>query len=201
MKSLIGCFLILCHFGSAAQQQPGTIPDSSRMAGTTTPKGYASEKRIFTLKSLIVPVALVGYGFVGLHNHNLLQLNHSTKAELREDHPHFLTHVDNYLQFSPAAAVYALNALGIKGRNNTRDRSMIYALSTVMATAVVFPLKKITHVQRPDMSGFNSFPSGHTTIAFASAEFLREEYRDVSPWYGIAGYTVAAANRCFEAFQ
>jgi membrane-associated phospholipid phosphatase len=84
-----------------------------------------------------------------------------------------------------------LNALGVKGKNNFRDRTIIYTLSTVISTAIVLPLKKITNIQRPDGSAFNSFPSGHTATAFAAAEFLRTEYKDVSPWYGIAGYTVA----------
>ena len=53
--------------------------------------------------------------------------------------------------------------------------------------------KEATGILRPDRSTYNSFPSGHTAIAFASAEFLRMEYKDVSVWYGIAGYTVATA--------
>ena len=56
---------------------------------------------------------------------------------------------------------------------------------------MVYPLKKITHQFRPDSSKNNSFPSGHTAEAFASAEFLRMEYKDVSTWYGVAGYAMA----------
>ena len=36
-------------------------------------------------------------------------------------------------------------------------------------------------------------PSGHTATAFAGAELLRLEYKEVSPWYGFAGYVVATA--------
>ena len=56
---------------------------------------------------------------------------------------------------------------------------------------IVIGTKEATGILRPDGSTYNSFPSGHTAIAFASAEFLRMEYKDVSAWYGIAGYTVA----------
>src|SRR5205085_1994320 len=54
-------------------------------------------------------------------------------------------------------------------------------------------LKNITHIERPDGSNFKSFPSGHTATAFMTAEYLRQEYKDVSPWIPVAGYAVAAA--------
>jgi hypothetical protein len=155
----------------------------------------------YNLKSVILPASLIAYGFVALENDGLQHLNASTKSELREDHSKFVTHVDNYMQFAPAAAVYALNIAGIEGKHNFRDRTIIYGLSTLLSTAIVFPLKKITHVERPDHSGFNSFPSGHTTTAFASAEFLRQEYKDVSPWYGVAGYAVAAATGAIRMYN
>jgi membrane-associated phospholipid phosphatase len=55
----------------------------------------------------------------------------------------------------------------------------------------VYTLKKVTHETRPDGSDNLSFPSGHTATAFAAAEFLRQEYKDVSAWYGIGGYAAA----------
>ena len=65
-------------------------------------------------------------------------------------------------------------------------------------SSAVLGVKKLTHELRPDGSDYYSFPSGHTTEAFASAEFLRQEYKDVSPWYATAGY-VAAAQPAFCA--
>lgn len=32
----------------------------------------------------------------------------------------------------------------------------------------------------------------HTATAFVAAEFMNQEYKDVSPWYGISAYTMAA---------
>jgi membrane-associated phospholipid phosphatase len=58
---------------------------------------------------------------------------------------------------------------------------------------VAHPVKRLARRDRPDASDFESFPSLHTARAFANAEFLRVEFKDVSPWYGIAGYTIAAA--------
>jgi len=60
-------------------------------------------------------------------------------------------------------------------------------------SSVVFSVKKVSGEWRPDGSDQLSFPSGHTANAFAAAEFLRQEYKGVSPWYGVAGYVVAGA--------
>ena len=79
----------------------------------------------------------------------------------KEDHPFFRTRIDDYLQYAPALAVYGLNAMGIKGKNNFSDRTMIYLLSNAMMGLSVHSLKKITRVQRPDGFGTNAFPSGH----------------------------------------
>ena len=82
-----------------------------------------------------------------------------------------------------------------------RDRSVILATSTIITVGSVFALKSITNVERPDGSSNNSFPSGHTAIAFAGAEFLYQEYKDQSIWYGVAGYAVAAGTGIFRMYN
>lgn len=154
-----------------------------------------------SVKSFIIPAVLITYGFISLGNDGLKTLDNNTKIEIKEHHPTSITNLDNYLQYSPALAVYGLNALGIKGKNNFRDRTIIYALSTAISSAIVLPLKRITKIQRPDGSGYNSFPSGHTTTAFAAAEFMRQEYKNVSPWYGIAGYAAATATGILRLYN
>jgi membrane-associated phospholipid phosphatase len=90
-------------------------------------------------------------------------------------------------------AVYGLNFAGIHGAHNFLDRTMIYLLSDVIMNLTVTTLKHITHEQRPNGDDHLSFPSGHTAEAFASAEFLMQEYKNVSVWYGIGGYAVATS--------
>lgn len=151
-------------------------------------------KRIFPYKSFLLPAALVAYGVVSIHSDGLQDINENIKEELYTERSNqHKIHIDNYLQFGPAIAVYGLNAVGIKGKNNFRDRSMIYGMSELFMTATVFSVKKIAGETRPDGSDKYSFPSGHTANAFAAAEFMRQEYKDVSPWYGVAGYAMAAA--------
>jgi membrane-associated phospholipid phosphatase len=107
--------------------------------------------------------------------------------------PRKQTNVDDYLQYSPAIAVFALDAIGVKGIYKPKEQLLLYAMSNIGATLVVQPMKRIVHRERPDKSDFKSFPSGHTTTAFVAAEFLHQEYGHLSPWISIAGYGTAAA--------
>jgi PAP2 superfamily len=177
------------HFCMA--QQVGL--DTALNVQTTVNKEVLKNKNTrATLKALIIPASLISYGIIAQGNNGFKQLDKSTQSSIVTNHFGYKTKVDNYLQFVPTMSVYVLNAFGVKGKNNLRDRTILFALSTIISTAIVTPLKHVTNVTRPDGSSNNSFPSGHTTTAFANAEFLRMEYKEVSPWYGIAGYAMAA---------
>jgi hypothetical protein len=164
-----------------------TLPPSFNWNDAKVQKG-------FPYKSFIVPSALVAYGVFSLNNSSLSSVNDKFKEEIySERSSKQKTHIDNYLPFLPIVAVYSLNALGIEGKNNFRDRTMILGLSGIIMGTAVISIKNISKETRPDGSDNYSFPSGHTAAAFATAEFMRQEYKDVSPWYGVAGYAAAAA--------
>jgi membrane-associated phospholipid phosphatase len=152
------------------------------------------------MRTLIVPLSLITYGFFSQASEDLRDFDVNIKNVVRRD-ADFHTPIDNYLQYAPGVAVYALNVAGIKGKNNFRDRTMILLLSNAMMGMTVQSIKKITKVERPEGFGKNAFPSGHTATAFAGAEFLRREYREVSPWYGIAGYAVAATTGILRMYN
>lgn len=154
----------------------------------------------FNYKQLIIPSVLIVYGVIGLESDQLLSFNSQIKEEVTEDIDQKIT-IDDFSQYSPAASVYALNAFGIKGKNNFRDRSVIFATSYIIMATTVLSLKSIVKEERPDGSNNNSFPSGHTATAFAGAEFLWQEYKDKSIWYGIAGYAVATGTGLFRIYN
>ena len=147
----------------------------------------------FPTKALILPAAMIIYGFNSLENPTIQFWDEEMKNEVYLERRPKPTHIDNFLQFAPAVAVYGLNIAGIKGKHNFRDRTMIYLLSNLIMNTAVYSTKHFSRYTRPDGSNDLSFPSGHTAEAFTSAEFLRQEYKDVSPWYGVAGYAVATA--------
>jgi membrane-associated phospholipid phosphatase len=90
---------------------------------------------------------------------------------------------------------------GVKGKNNLVDRSVLYVLSNLIGNGLVFSTKKFSHVMRPDSSNYYSFPSGHTAKAFLAAEFLRQEYKHRSHWYGVAGYAVAIGSGVLRMYN
>jgi hypothetical protein len=166
------------------------MPDS-----TVEPAGKGPKQKIkrehFSTLHILVPTAMIGYGIASLHTNAGKNVNEQVYEEVWQEHPHGSTTADNYLQWVPAVAVYGLDLAGIKAKHNFIDRTVIYAISMSMVTATTQIAKNVSGEWRPDHSANNSFPSGHTATAFASAEFLRLEYKDHSPWYGVAGYAVA----------
>lgn len=141
---------------------------------------------------MVVPAALLSYGALSVTSKDLKAFHRSIRDELVEGRQIKPTGVDDYTRFIPAVAVYGLNIGGIKGKHNLVDRTMLYGFSNVIGAGITASAKRMTTVLRPDSSDRHSFPSGHATTAFIAAEFLRQEYKDVSPWYGVAGYAVAA---------
>lgn len=181
---------------------PGNLKDSVPAPETIDWRTVDDARnKPFPFRSLILPGALVAYGFTALHSEHLQSLNRDVKEEMWTDNPHKKLGIDTYMMLAPGLAVYGLNAAGIQGKHNFKDRTMIYMLSSLIANAAVFSLKDVTHTLRPDGSNYNSFPSGHTSEAFASAEFMRQEYKDVSPWYGVAGYAMATATGMLRMYN
>jgi hypothetical protein len=166
-----------------------SIPDSS-----------AVKQLKFNPKQLIIPAALIGFGVIGINSDQLKYFNSEISEEVVEHIDKQIT-IDDFSQYVPAASVYALGAFGIKGKNNIKDKSIILATSFLLMTVTVTGLKSVAKVERPDGTSNNSFPSGHTATAFMGAEFLYQEYKDVSVWYGISGYAVATFTGAFRMYN
>jgi len=144
----------------------------------------------FNYKSAIIPSVLIGYGIIGIDNDVLKRINYDIQEELNGQRDNNLK-IDDVSQFAPSLTVYGLNALGIQGKNDFKDRTIILGTASLIMGSTVNGVKKLTAIERPDGSNKLSFPSGSTAIAFMGAEFLYQEYKDVSIWYGISGYLVA----------
>lgn len=168
---------------------PSGITDTLNQHKNLPAQGF---KNTIRLSATIIPAAAMAYGFVKLNNNALTDLDEKARREFYSEHPHRKFRLDDYLQFAPGAAVFALNGLGIKGKNSLADQSGVYLLSNIILNTTAQSLKRITNVTRPDGTS-NAFPSGHAAEAFASAEFLRQEYGDRSVWYTVSGYSAAFA--------
>lgn len=173
----------------------------SKMFGQKSPDSIIiNKKNKFKYETLIIPAALITYGVIGLESHTLKDINNDTKEELNEHIDNKFT-IDDFSQYSTFLSVYALNAAGVKGKNNFKDRTIILTSAYLIMGTTVNIIKKTGNELRPDGASNNSFPSGHTATAFMGAEFLFQEYKDVSIWYGISGYVVAAGTGFFRMYN
>lgn len=145
--------------------------------------------RKLTIKQLIVPASLLTGGYI-LKSISLKQEQLEWHDKYYKD---FHTHVDDIIQYTPYVGVFGLDLMGIKAKHTVGDRIGVLLIGATIMSGTVFTLKHTTKVLRPDLSGQDSFPSGHTANAFFGAAVLAQEYNDESIWYGVGAYTVATA--------
>lgn len=157
-------------------------------------------KSKFNFKPLVIPAVLIGYGVIGIESDQLKTYNTEIREEVTEDIDQKIT-VDDFAQYVPAVSAFALDPMGVEAKHSLRDRAVIMATSYLILSSTVLGLKSLTKIERPDGTSRNSFPSGHTATAFAGAEFLLQEYKDQSIWYGIAGYAVATGTGLFRMYN
>ena len=146
----------------------------------------------FNLKFVYVPAVLFATG-ISLNGNRAEGLKKEIAEERNEYFPKFHTPIDNYLQYSPIAFAYVLDALGYKSKTDIKNRTAILIKGELLMTGIVYSLKKLTHQLRPDNSANNSFPSGHTAQAFAAATFLSEEYKNKFKWMPYVAYGMASS--------
>lgn len=184
----IAFIITLCPLygkGQSLRSAPGdSLYLTSRQEVMTTPKTKSSLMQQSLRVSLPMLALSLPYnlpnGFVrGLRNDYL---------------PHFRHRFDDYLQFAPLATQLGMFTLGLRGES----RSLGQVLTTdalaigLMMTSVTLG-KQLTRVERPDGSARNSYPSGHTAMAFTAATLLHLEYGRQYPWLSALGYLSAGA--------
>jgi membrane-associated phospholipid phosphatase len=136
------------------------------------------------------PLILTGVGLIAITDNEVFDKWEVEELRARVA-PNFKTHADDYIVAAPAIALYALDAFGIKAKNNIANRTALLLKSEVMVSVATFSLKKITHEQRPDHTTDDSFPSGHTSHVFMAATLLHHEYGADHPWVSVFGYATA----------
>ncbi len=142
----------------------------------------------------IIPTLCVAYGTAARFNDFPIRRFDKHIAEQVDKHINKHYGIDNYFQVTPAVFAWGLDFVpGIKAQHNFRDRTLILATSYAFMVGSVHTIKNVTSIERPRKWGeFNSFPSGHTAVAFTGAHILYKEYKDCSPWIGIGGYLIAS---------
>lgn len=144
----------------------------------------------FRPKQLIVPASLVAIGALGvgakapLHGVNVAIRN--GLYDLSQGRKY---HFDDYVQYAPVAFYLSLDFMGVESKHSFGERVAVAGVTYIAVSVLSQSIKHIAREPRPDTGTRNSFPSGHTTTAFAGAELVRSEYG----WgIGMGAYAIAA---------
>ena len=159
----------------------------------------ADTAKVSVFHQAIVPGTLITYGLISLNNKSLQQFDRYVQGSVLNKQS--FSNIDDYLRYAPIGAVYGLNAIGVEGKNRFVDRTILFFISTTIASAGVTLLKDGTQRLRPDASNRHSFPSGHTAMAFMSAELMHQEYKHQSIWFSVAGFAAASATGTIRLFR
>lgn len=138
-------------------------------------------------KNIAIPAAImvIGISQVGHESEEL-------QVDLQEDFPFFRSRLDDVAQYIPLSAVLLSGTLDLKPKHSFKARFVYSALSYATMGLTVNILKKSVKETRPDQSGNNSFPSGHTAFSFTGAEVFHQELKDNYPVLSYAGYPIAS---------
>ena len=193
MKMIVICIVGICSFSFlSAQNLADNVMaerrDSLRISTTTNFSRRLdkfSSSRFYQMTYIGVPLIVGGLivkseddHFRGLRNEYL---------------PRFNRHLDDYMQYAPAAVMLGMKVAGVQSRSSWGRMLVSDAFSALLMGGVVNTLKQTTNVERPDGSNKHSFPSGHTATAFMTATMFTKEYGHKSPWVGVGAYSVATA--------
>ena len=183
-KLLLLCLLLGVSIGAFAQVDTlSPITPPLRRSPFVRDMERITSSRAYRITYIGVPLIVAGL---------VVQERDRGFRHLRNDYvPSFRLHYDDYLQYAPAALMLGLKIGGVRGRSSWGRMLVSDAFSVALMAGAVNSLKYTCRMPRPDGSNNKSFPSGHTATAFMAATMLHKEYGPRSPWYSIAGYSMA----------
>ncbi len=157
-----------------------------------------TKENTFNYKELIIPTVFIGYGVLALNNSEVKNWDYDIQNRFSHNKP---LRFDDYLKCVPMATPFVLSLSGVKGRHLLKEQAVIFGTAFSIMGASVGATKLLVKRQRPNEANKRSFPSGHTAMAFMGAEFLYQEYKHNSIWYGISGYAVASLVACGRIYN
>jgi membrane-associated phospholipid phosphatase len=139
------------------------------------------------LKKSILPASLIGVGLII----NKSTFDKTFQKDIRNSvGSNYKTNVEDYLTFAPVAQMFIADIAGVKSKNHWFDQGKYLFISNLFSVGITELIKKSNQKLRPNGLP-DSFPSGHSTIAFTNATVLYHEFYDASPILAYSGYAFA----------
>ena len=155
----------------------------------------------FNAKELIAPGVLLGAGtLIHCFGHDAIDVPVQQAAMRWRTGSGGLTFSDfmSVLPVVPVVVDVGLGVTGVKAQHGFVDRALEAAIAASFVAGTGMLMKKFIYSPRPDGTDDNSFPSGHTCVAFMGAELVRMEYG----WgWGTGAYVVAAAVAMMRSYH
>ena len=188
---LLLTFLVLCITSVSAQVQDTIFhPEFTKKINFKSIEGDFNVEKPSIIKR-VIPIALIASGVLMSKSDFEKSLQSDLRNAVGND---FYTTIDDYTRYAPIVQLYAADILGAESKNHWFDQTKNLALSLALANVTSTLLKKEVYKLRPGGgTNANSFPSGHTTTAFATASVFYEEFKDSNQWLANSGYLFAAA--------
>ncbi|PKV67417.1 phosphatase PAP2 family protein [Pontibacter ramchanderi] len=170
-----------------------TLPADTILPGQKHPftesQRLEGDNKRYLKRAVIPAVALIGAGLYTMGGHGILNsddvFNYRHKV-----FPDFATNADDFAMLAPLVGLYGFNIISSQNRHELGRQTLLLLSSGALASAIVWPTKKLTDRDRPNGKPY-AFPSGHTAYAFTIATFMDKEFRHKSPWVSVVSYGIA----------
>ena len=180
MKSKFLFCLFVCSLGSICVYGQETV---EKKKGTVE-KRNPNSKSLSLDEKMIIPAALAGAALIITDSD--FERNWQPKVNRN-----LTTNIDDYTRFAPIAGMYLADGLGIQAENHWFDQTKNATFSILLTQLITTGLKRTIDKERPNGANLESFPSGHTSLAFASATVFYEEFKNTEPLLAYSGYAFA----------
>jgi hypothetical protein len=137
-------------------------------------------------KELIVPAGLLAVSAIATRTTKFRDIWPIERPNPKDR----LTPFDDIMQYTVAPSLFIFDAIG-KEKHHPVDQFFLTALSyglTVLPTRYI----KGHYISPRPYGGKNSYPSGHTAVAFVGAHIIYKEFKDTNPWIAYSGYAMGA---------
>lgn len=147
------------------------------------------------VKSSIIPLSLISIGVIASSSQFEKDLRYDIRDIVGKE---YQFGIDDYLIYVPVIEMYVADAFHLKAKNHWFDQTKYLLISNTISVIITNSLKRIVLKRRPDLSSRLSFPSNHTSFAFANASVLMHEFRTSAPILAYSGFVFSTTTGVFR---